>query len=195
MDLLRRVGSLVVGVVCVALAGCSPSPVASPSPSPSATLECVPEAGGDPVSCGPIEFEQAQRRDALYAEAEAVYRRYWAEKERLETEANPTLTPELEAVTAGVFRDTSTQLLAQGRGRPRLSGEPEIIWVRRLPGLSSAGSVVALSTCTDASRASYANPEGAPKSGLVSEHRYYFARDESGGLRIVDSEYRSVQSC
>ena len=90
MDLLRRVGSLVVGVVCVALAGCSPSPVASPSPS--ATFLCVPEAGGDPVVCGPIEFEQAQRRDALYAEAEAVYRRFWVEMRRVELSSTPELT-------------------------------------------------------------------------------------------------------
>lgn len=44
-------------------------------PHLSPTYQCVPEAGGDPVPCGPIEYEQAQARDALYAEAEAVYRR------------------------------------------------------------------------------------------------------------------------
>ena len=99
MAYVKRVCSLVVGVTCVAVAGCSPSPVASPSPSPSAAFLCVPEAGGDPVVCGPIEFEQAQRRDVLYAEAEAVYRRYWVEVQRVELSAHPVVTPELEVVT------------------------------------------------------------------------------------------------
>ena len=92
MDPLKCVGSLMVGVWCSAVVGCSSGVSSAPpvgSPSPSVTLECVPEAGGDSVSCGPIEFEQAQRRDALYAEAEAVYRRFWVETLRVEQLRDP----------------------------------------------------------------------------------------------------------
>ena len=97
MDPLKCVGSLMVGVWCSAVVGCSSGVSSAPpvgSPSPSATLEYVPEAGGDPVGCGPIEFEQAQRRDALYAEAEAVYRRFWVVSTTLEYEADPTFENE-----------------------------------------------------------------------------------------------------
>jgi hypothetical protein len=193
MNLSRRSRSLVVVLLGVALAGCSPAPVAAPTPSP--TYGCVPEAGGDPVPCGPIEFEQAQQRDALYSEAEAVYRRYWAEWIRLEQLPDPTLTPELEAVTAGDFQQRVVRLLAGAQGRPRLSGDPELAWIRRLPGLSRAGSVVALSSCTDASHVRFVNPDGEPTPGLTNEHRLYLSRDEGGSLRITDSEFRAVASC
>ncbi len=198
MDPLKCVGSLMVGVWCSAVVGCSSGVSSAPpvgSPSPSVTLECVPEAGGDPVSCGPIEFEQAQRRDALYAEAEAVYRRFWVETLRVEQLRDPSVTPELEAVTGGVFRGSVGEVLAQSQGRPRVSGEPQLVWVHRLPGRSRAGSVVALSACTDARDARFANPGGQPTSGLRSENRFYFSRDAEGVLRIVDSEFREVESC
>ena len=138
MAYVKRVCSLVVGVTCVAVAGCSPSPVASPSPSPSpsAAFLCVPEAGGDPVVCGPIEFEQAQRRDALYAEAEAAYRRYWAEVQRVELSAHPVVTPELEVVTEPRFRELLREAFVQAEGRQRVEGEGSVVWVRHAPGVS-----------------------------------------------------------
>ena len=200
MDPLKCVGSLMVGVWCSAVVGCSSGVSSAPpvgSPSPSVTLECVPEAGGDPVSCGPIEFEQAQRRDALYAEAEAVYRRFWGEMRRVELSSTPELTPELEAMTGDPYRETLVDLLARSRGSERVSGEPRIAWVRRLVGLSRSGSIVALETCSENADAMYADPEGgAPAEGFTVKRRLYFSRGEATlPLRIVDSEFLRVTTC
>ena len=195
MNLSRRSRSLSVVLVGVALAGCSAAPVASPTPSP--TYACVPEAGGEAVPCGPIEYEQSQRRDALYAEAEAVYRRFWAEMRRVELDSTPTLTPELEATTGGPYRDTLSELLVLARGNQRVSGGPQIAWVRRLVGLSRSGSIVALETCSDNADALYADPQGGPPAaGISGQRRLYFGRDEASlPLRIIDSEYMKVETC
>lgn len=195
MNLSRRSRSLVVVLVGVALAGCSAAPVASPTPSP--TYACMPEAGGEAVPCGPIEYEQSQRRDALYAEAEAVYRRFWAEMRRVELSPTPVLTPELEATTSGAYREMLNELLEQSRGYQRVSEEePQLAWVKRLPGLSRSGSIVALRTCSENGQTLYANPEGPATEGLTGQHRLFFSPDGEGGvLRIVDAESMTTSSC
>lgn len=177
------------------VAGCSPA--VAPTPTPSPTYQCVPEAGGDPLPCGPIEFEASQRRDALYAEAEAVYRRFWAEMARIDVDPAPEMTPELEASTAGPYREILVQLLVVMRGNQRLSGESSVVWVKRLVGLESSGSVVALSVCTDERSALFADPAGGePQPGKAVQRRVYFARDGGvGPLRIVDSEFLEVDAC
>ena len=156
----------------------------------------MPEAGGEAVPCGPIEYEQSQRRNALYAEAEAVYRRYWAEKERLASMPDPSWTAELEATTGGAFRESAMELVDRARGRQRVSGEPQLAWVKRLPGLSRSGSIVALRTCSENGQTLYANPEGPATEGLTGQHRLFFSPDgEGGALRIVDAESMTTSSC
>lgn len=89
---------IVVGLASAAvLAGCTTvtQPTATPTNSP--TYLCTPEAGGTPLPCGPIEAEQAEKRDALYAEAETVYRRFWTESQRLELDPAPSVTRKLSS--------------------------------------------------------------------------------------------------
>ena len=193
MSSSRRARWLMVVLLSIALTGCSVSTVVSPSPPP--TYVCVPEAGGDPVRCGPVEYEEAQQRDALYAEAEAVYRRFWAERVRLEQVTDPAMSDELESVTGGKFRESTARLLERAQGRNRISGDAQIVWMRRLPGLSMSGSIVAITVCTDARRVRFANPNGEPTVGVVNDHRYHLSRDADGALKIIDSEYRPVESC
>ena len=188
-----RAAALMLGLSFVA--GCSP--VVAPTPIPSPTYHCVPEAGGDPLPCGPIEFEASQRRDAMYAEAEAVYRRYWAEVGRLRLSAEPVMTAELEATTEGTFRESVQTLLAQSQGAQLISGETPVSWVKRLPGLSRQGSVVALEVCSDSRGALFANPDGGdPRPGRAYQQRLYLGRSVGdASLRIVDSEFLQVESC
>ena len=185
---------ILVGAVMLGLAfttGCDST--AAPSP----TYLCVPEAGGDAVPCDATDFEAAQRRDALYAEAEAVYRRLWAEMARVDSDPAPHMTTELEAVTAGPYRETLVQLLVAMRGNQRLSGDSSLVWVRRLIGLERSGSVVALHVCTDDRQALFANPAGGdPLRGRAVDRLIYLARaDGVGALRIVDSEFARVEAC
>ena len=188
--------ALVVWLASAAvLAGCTTvtQPTATPTNSP--TYLCTPEAGGTPLPCGPIEAEQAEKRDALYADAEAVYRRFWTENQRLELDPAPSVTAELESLTTGTFRGYLPEMVAAGKGRQKLSGDTQLVRVDRLPGLSREGSEVALLICFDGSQARFNDPAGGePTPGLRSEQRIYLTRID-GALRISGSEVRSVESC
>ena len=194
--MFRRIVVLAVALSMGALTGaCTGSVQPSPTPTPSPTFACIPEAGGDPVPCGPIEYEQAQKRDKLYAEAEAVYRRYWAELGRISFLEKPSFTSELEATTTGAFQERARVIVDPSRHRRQLSGDVRLVRVSRLPDLSRSGSTVALLLCADASRATFLAPgESDAVAGKVYETRAYFIPVD-GSLRIVDSELREVATC
>ena len=65
--------------MCVASAGCQ----AADTPPPQPTYTCTPEAGGEPFTCSQYQYDEMVGRDALYAEAEAVYRKFLAEDVRI----------------------------------------------------------------------------------------------------------------
>ena len=188
--------ALVVWLASAAvLAGCTTvtQPTATPTNSP--TYLCTPEAGGTPLPCGPIEAEQAEKRDALYADAEAVYRRYWGEIDRLTLEENPPFTPVLEETTDGTFRRLVQEGLDPSSHRERVSGDVKLVRLERLPGLSRDGSTVALLMCADARDARYVTVrDDTPTAGFVYEMRLYLApRDDR--LKLITSESRNVQEC
>ena len=184
--------ALSMGTLTAACTGpAQPTPTSTPSP----TFACIPEAGGDPVPCGPIEYEQAQKRDKLYAEAEAVYRRYWAELSRISLLENPSFTDELASTTTGAFQEGARNIVDPSRHRRQTSGEVSLVRVSRLPGLSRSGSTVALLICTDASNANFLAPgDVIPVAGKKYETRAYLIPID-GSLRLVDGELREVSSC
>lgn len=193
---MRLNSTLTAALLAVgALAGCTGAPPSAPPVTASPSYSCTPEAGGTPLPCGPIEHEQAQQRDALYAEAERVYRKYWNELDRLTLIDDPPFSEELTATTGDPFRTALQQVLAPGVHSERADGEALLVRLNRLPGLSKSGSSVALLACIDASRARYViNPGDAPKAGGIYEQRAYLGYSE-GPLKIIDSEIRDVESC
>lgn len=187
------IAALALAATC--LAGCTPAAAPASTPATSPTYLCVPEAGGSAQPCGPIEHEQAQKRDALYAEAEQVFRRYWAEMDRLTLEKAPAFTPVLQETTADKFRGYVEDDLDQALHQERVQGEAKVVRIDRLPVLSRDGSTAALLTCVDARTAMYVTNEGdTPSPGTVYELRLYFSpRDDH--LKIVNSESRDVSEC
>ena len=70
------------------LAACQPSAPGQPTPtsspsspvaSPTPTFLCTPEAGGDASPCSEAQYDEMKAKDALYEEAEAVFREMLAE--------------------------------------------------------------------------------------------------------------------
>ncbi len=183
-------GALVASSTLAACAGPS-----APSPTPSPTYQCVPEAGGDPVPCGPIEYEQAQARDALYAEAEAVYRRFWTESDRLYASESPEVTPEIEATTAGNFLKYVEEEFAAPSYARRLSGNTRLVRLERYVGVSRSGSIVSLNACWDSSGATFSPRNGDPATagGAVDENVFFSRFD--GVLKLVDAESEAVNQC
>lgn len=187
---LSLLSSALACSVLVACAGLSP---ASPTLSPA--YRCVPEAGGDPVPCGPIEFEQAQARDALYAEAEAVYRRFWTEWERLYAFESPAVSLEIEATTAGSFlKYVEAEFAAPSYAR-RVAGNARLVRLARYVGGSHSGFTVSLNACWDSSGVTFSPRGGGPETtgGAVDENVFLSRLD--GVLKLVEAESETVRQC
>lgn len=177
------------------LAGCTPAAAPPPSPTASPTYICTPEAGGPAQPCGPIEYEQAQKRDAEYSEAETVFLRYWTEFDRLTAEPTPAFTQVLDETTSGDFKVRLVAALEPAAHAQRVSGAATTSSLQRVPGLSRAGATVALHVCIDARGAAYVTQESPqPEPGIAYEQRLYFARVGSK-LKLVESESREVPQC
>ena len=67
----RTAPTLAALISTAILTACTPVAQPTLTPTSSPTYLCTPEAGGTPLPCGPIEAEQAEKRDALYADAES----------------------------------------------------------------------------------------------------------------------------
>jgi hypothetical protein len=187
---LSLLSSALACSVLVACAGLSP---ASPTLSPA--YRCVPEAGADPVPCGPIEFEQAQARDALYAEAEAVYRRFWTEWERLYAFESPAVSLEIEATTAGSFlKYVEAEFAAPSYAR-RVAGNARLVRLARYVGGSHSGFTVSLNACWDSSGVTFSPRGGGPETtgGAVDENVFLSRLD--GVLKLVEAESETVRQC
>ena len=187
---LSLLSSALACSVLVACAGLSP---ASPTLSPA--YRCVPEAGGDPVPCGPIEFEQAQARDALYAEAEAVYRRFWTEWERLYAFESPAVSLEIEATTAGSFlKYVEAEFAAPSYAR-RVAGNARLVRLARYVGGSHSGFTVSLNACWDSSGATFSPRGGGPETtGGAADENVFLSRLD-GVLKLVEAESETVRQC
>lgn len=184
-----------IAMMAVALLSACSSTPAPPETTASPTYNCTPEKGGAPLPCGPIEYEQAQKRDAHYAEAEAVYRRYWTELDRLTLLEAPTFTPEMAETTSGNFEAAVRTMLSPEYPSQRVQGEASLVRIDRLPGFSRSGSTVALLVCIDARGAKYKRTQhDEPIPGIAYEMRVYLAR-VAGVLKLVDVESRDVKSC
>lgn len=175
------------------LCACTGAPALQPTPSP--TYVCVPEKGGEAVPCGPIEFEQAQKRDARYNEAEAVFRRFWAEQNKQSAMDNPEFTSVMGETTSGLFEEDVRTALTPGVFRKRIEGEVRLVRVERLLGYSRSGSTLTMRFCADARGAKFENPEsGETEAGRAYEERIYFAPID-GTLKLVDADMKRVESC
>ncbi len=85
----RTAVSTAVLALALALAGCQP---ATTTPAPVPSYRCTPEAGGAEFDCSQHQYDDMVAKDQLYAEAEAVYRKFFAEDVRIigpEASASP----------------------------------------------------------------------------------------------------------
>ena len=76
----RTAVSTAVLALALALAGCQP---ATTTPTPVPSYRCTPEAGGAEFDCSQHQYDDMVAKDQLYAEAEAVYRKFFAEDVRI----------------------------------------------------------------------------------------------------------------
>lgn len=165
---------------CMLLAGCTAAPAVSPTPTPTPTFNCTPEAGGAAYECSQFDYEQMVAKDKLYAEAEAVYRKFAAEDERIlraggTTEATPVL---LETTTGPYLAETLARYQwMQGRDRHLAGGSFTLASIERMPGRQKKGSVVAIKVCVDLRDVSIVERGKTVGRGVVGSDLLYFIQD------------------
>lgn len=187
--------SVVVALLAACLAGCQQS---VPTPAPTPTWLCTPEAGGAEFECSQRQYDDMVAKDKLYAEAEAVYRKFLAEDLRIARAGGAeTATPELLATTAGDFLDRALDAYRQDRmnGITVKQGDRVVISLERLVGSAKAGSIVALRSCVDATSMQVFKAGKFLGHGLITRDELYFARSVDGGLRIIGADGKEVAAC
>ncbi len=113
------------------LSGCTPA-----DPNLQPTYSCTPDDGSSPYACPKVQYDAKAKEAALYAEAEAVYRKYLAEDERIYRLGGVTdvtlLLPRPPRPVPngrhGHLRDLKIL------GVRLVAGSLNVVWVRRTPG-------------------------------------------------------------
>ena len=195
--MVSRSGRYAVSVLvaCVLLAGCQPANTPLPAPTPS--LRCTPEAGGAEYDCTPYEYDDMVAKDKLYAEAEAVYRRYLAEDLRITGSGGVEApTGELLETTSGAFLTQAMEGYRRDKaGKITIRGGDRIVEsLTRLIGVSKAGSTIAVRACLNASSIKVYKAGKYSGHGLITQDDLYFARIDSR-LKLIGADGKEVDSC
>ncbi|MCE1175066.1 MAG: hypothetical protein LWW77_10725 [Propionibacteriales bacterium] len=176
----------------VMVAGCAPA-----DPAGQPTYSCTPEAGGTPFPCYKVQRDEYDKLDALYAEAEAVYRRYLAEDERIlraggVEEPTPVM---LETLSGDALSSAASVYVAFRKTGTRLEGGPvKLAWLKRRPDALRPGMKVAMQSCVDSNAAVLSSPgEADEPAGFTSDTMNFGVVD--GVLRIVAVTGDPVPAC
>ena len=180
-------------VVACLLTGCQP---AAPTPTPVPNYRCTPEAGGAEFECSQKQYDDMVAKDKLYAEAEAVYRRFLAEDVRIYRAGGVDQpTPVLLETAHGQFVQDSMDLyrglIADSR---RLDGDVSLVSLVRKPGISKESSVVVLAACTDARAARILEHGKEVGHGFLIEELIYVGRFD-GALKIQGADGQQEGKC
>jgi hypothetical protein len=174
------------------LAGCTPA-----DPAGQPTYSCTPETGGTPFPCYKVQRDEYDKLDALYAEAEAVYRRYLAEDERISRaggvdEATPAMQ---ETMTSTVAAQALETYRTFKRDRMRIEGGAlRLSWIKRQPKKLRPGMAVAFLTCIDGSSARLVQAGSADLPVGFISGTVQLARDgETLKVALIDGD--QVTSC
>ena len=193
--LLRLRHPAITFVMACLLAGCQPAVLPTPTPAPS--YRCTPEAGGAEFDCTPHQYDDMIAKDKLYAEAEAVYRKFLAEDARiLRAGGVARATPILLETASGEFLDNvmknyktlvERSVVAKGDG-------PRLVHFERAPGRSKTGSEVSVNVCVDGSSLEFSEAGRSLGRGEKASDDTYFAHID-GVLKIIGADGSQVKSC
>lgn len=173
----------------------SPSPAATPAGTPTPTsFTCTPEAGGAPTPCAPAEYETSRQRDALYAEAEQVYRQFVKYDEELLKSGKPASGPVMDLLAGPMVERYKARTQEQVNLGITMTGTLRLAALGRAAGYAREGSDVALVSCLDGS--SLRGMKGSETLGTGDQVVYntYFKRFPSG-MKIVYDEGKKVAKC
>lgn len=189
----RRLALSTVVGVCL-LGGCQ---APAPTPAPVPTYRCTPEAGGAEFECTQQQYDEMVAKDKLYAEAEAVYRKFHAEDLRIARAGGASQpTSVLLETTSGFFLEDSMEGYRSDRERGLTAhgGNRDIKSVTRLVGVSKGGSVAALRVCTDSTSIAIHEKGRYVGQGSINNDDLYFGLVDSR-IKIIGVDGEQVDSC
>ena len=177
------------------LLGCTPAPTVT-TPAPTPTFACTPEAGGTPKPCSQAEYDAMVKKDALYAEAEQLYRRLFAEETRLDKLGGAKkATPELEAILAETMLDQTVALQRENLTEEySFKGTQTLDWIKRAPGVEIRGSLVAVAACRDATKVKLYRGGKYVGNGQAGTETV-FAKYFDGQLKLFTVNFEGAPSC
>ncbi|HML52272.1 MAG TPA: hypothetical protein PKD84_12830 [Propionicimonas sp.] len=191
MAIPKSVAALAV-IVALLGSGCT-----QPDPNAAPTYTCTPSDGSTPAPCYKAEHDQQVKEDALYAEAEAVYRKYIAEEERINRIGgieDPTKVL-LDTTTGSYLASAMKAYRALKAAKATASGGKfDLAWVRRTPSDVRDGSIATLSVCLDTSSVSMGSKGNEPQPGRITQRTAYFVRI-GDTLKIAHGKYLWVAEC
>lgn len=200
MSRFTMIAVAILGMACL-LAGCQPpAPTVAPTPTPATiptpSFSCTPEAGGDAYECTQAQYDEMVAKDALYAEAEAVFQEFFAENIRISRAGGVEEPTEVLLATAtGAFLENAMEIFRDMAKRGlKANGNDPTAAVKRLPGSSKGGSIVALSVCVDASGWAFYRGDELDSHGRPAEDHIYFSRID-GVLKMIGADGGWVDSC
>jgi hypothetical protein len=160
-------------------------------------LRCTAEAGGAEYDCTPYEYDDMVAKDKLYAEAEAVYRKFLAEEVRVLRAGGVSQPTAVLLETAhGEFLSNvmETYRSLAERKTKAVGADPKLVYFRRAPGRSKGGSMVSATTCVDGAGLRFEKSGKAAGNGEVAVDEVYFARFD-GELKLIGADGSQVASC
>jgi len=187
-----RLASIIVAA-CL-LTACQPP---APTPSPLPSYRCTPEAGGAEFDCSQKQYDDMVAKDKLYAEAEAVYRKFFEEDSRIFRAGGITEpTPALLETTTGAFLEDSMALYRSLHADTRklVGGTIELTYLGRRPGVAKESSVAAMVACVDARTTAVQEHGKKVGQGQLVQDLLYFGRFE-GKLKIQGADGQKEGSC
>ncbi|MEE9964521.1 MAG: hypothetical protein K4304_05435 [Propionicimonas sp.] len=182
----------IAALIALAASGCT-----QPDPNAKPTYACTPSDGGTPQPCYKAEHDLQVKEDALYTEAEAVYRKFLAEDERINRSGGASAaSPVLTETTTGTYLASAVAVYKALKAAKATAtgGEFKIAWIHREPRLTREDSLAAMTACTDTSSVQMASKGKKPRPGTIGEQTVYFVRQD-GRLKIADGTYRWVDQC
>ncbi|PKQ31258.1 MAG: hypothetical protein CVT62_10030 [Actinobacteria bacterium HGW-Actinobacteria-2] len=183
---------LSAALAVVLVAGCAPA-----DPAGQPTYSCTPEVGGTPYPCYKVQRDELNKLDALYAEAEAVYRTQAAEDERISRaggvdEATPVM---LETLSGTALTQTLDFYRSLKRDRIHMEGGAyQVVWIKRQPEKLKPGMAVAIQVCVDPGAARIVQAGSRDESVDPNVSNLQLATDQ-GVLKIAQADGDSVRSC
>jgi hypothetical protein len=184
--------AVIAALIALAGSGCT-----QPDPNAKPTYACTPTDGGTPQPCYKAEHDLQVKEDKLYAEAEAVFRRFLAEEERIYRSggiSEPTTA--LRDVATGEFLDgkmITYRALKQTHSR-MVGGKITIVWIRPAPKSATPNTLVTMENCLNASAAKVITPGSKTISAGYTSDVLHFTREQTQ-LKITSALGDVVDQC